>query len=423
MLPENPFDKIHTRDKIQQLDECLSKLETFAQLPFIVQSMRSEFDNLREQVEFLQGEKDHFVGKYNSFVNSTLEEMDDSRFWESPINHKFDTEVYRSVPVKMRPKTAQGVSTRFLTMINLKGGVGKTTLTTNLATAFASGNYQNESGQPLKVLVVDLDFQGSLTRLCLSGDTVSKTDISNPDKNLRATSSWLLREEHKQRKVHFKDLLFPTDIHTLHDNIDVIAADEYLDEVDVQHIVAQVMEARESRFIFRKLFQRPEILEKYDLVFFDCPPRITPSSINALLASDCVIIPTRLDKINSDATARTLSWLGRLQQSKLPGKLPSLAGVIINFAPKGATPRYLDNLKHDLEDYQKKYMPEVKSRPEDLIFKAQISTTVNATYPVDGGDKMKPLALKSLNLGQDPARKIQTAFGDLATELYERIFQ
>ncbi|MCF0234719.1 MAG: AAA family ATPase, partial [Thermoguttaceae bacterium] len=74
------------------------------------------------------------------------------------------------IPVAERPLGPNGVSTRVLAFLNLKGGVGKTTLSANLAAAFASGNYGKglTGARPLRVLVVDLDFQGSLSRRCVN---------------------------------------------------------------------------------------------------------------------------------------------------------------------------------------------------------------------------------------------------------------
>ncbi len=418
---DDPLEKINSYQQLELLDQQLSSLEAIAQLPITLLSMRRQFDSLRQQVEILQQGKDQIAQLYKNFVNMRLENLDESRFWELPVVSRFNDSVFNTTPVQYRPRTTQGLSTRFVTMINLKGGVGKTTLSVNLASAFASGNYNNRTGVPLKVLVVDLDFQGSLSRLCLTAENVHNSRISSGKKAERTTSSWFLREIEKRENLAFSDLTYPSDIDGMSNQIDVIAADEYLDEVDVQQIVAQVMGGRETRFEYRRSFFQPEVLSKYDLILFDCPPRITPSSINALLASDYVIIPTRLDKINSDATARTLTWLGRMQKSNIPGSFPQLAGIIINFAKENPPQNFKNNLKFDLQDYCRQYL-DTDAEMDYYIFNGQIKTTVNAAYPVDGGEKMRPLALRDLNMGQDPARHIQEAFGVLATQIYERIY-
>ncbi len=419
---ENPLEKINAKEQLQSLEGQFRLFEALANLPEMLKSMRQEFDSLKQQIEFLEGGRLKFIQEYDNYVNRTLEGLDESRFWESDVCDRFTDRVCKTIPLGCRPLTSQGHATRFLTMINLKGGVGKTTLSLNLACAFATGNYNAGMSKPLKVLIVDLDFQGSMTRLCLNANRIGSTKISNGPKSDRTTSSWLLREASKRADYSVADLVYSSDIDGAEDWIDVIAADEYLDEIDVQQIVAQVMGGRETRFEYRQLFYQPEILSKYDLVIFDCPPRITPSSINALLVSDYVIIPTRLDKINSDATARTLKWLDRIQKSFPYGDPVQLAGVIVNFAKENPPPAYLSNLNNDLNEYVKDNLGRSRDNGE-FVFEGQIKMTVNATYPVDGGEKKRPLALKHLNLGQDPAHKIQEAFGILASEVYSKLYQ
>jgi cellulose biosynthesis protein BcsQ len=51
------------------------------------------------------------------------------------------------------------------------------------------------------------------------------------------------------------------------------------------------------------------VFNAFDLVIFDCPPRVTTSVVNAMLCSDFVLIPTRLDRGSIDAVPRTLDWM------------------------------------------------------------------------------------------------------------------
>jgi len=53
--------------------------------------------------------------------------------------------------------------------------------------------------------------------------------------------------------------------------------------------------------------------EHYDVVLIDCPPRLTTGCVNALAASDYVLIPVLLEKTSTEAVPRTLSWLKRFQ--------------------------------------------------------------------------------------------------------------
>jgi len=52
----------------------------------------------------------------------------------------------------------------------------------------------------------------------------------------------------------------------------------------------------DERFLLREAFHDLEIAENFDVVLIDCPPLINMSCINALSASDCILVPATLDK-------------------------------------------------------------------------------------------------------------------------------
>ena len=78
--------------------------------------------------------------------------------------------------------------TRFVAFLNLKGGVGKTTLVANLAAAYATGI----TGAAQRVLVIDLDYQGTLSNMCV------RTDFLLDRRATRKTSDALLADENEQ---------------------------------------------------------------------------------------------------------------------------------------------------------------------------------------------------------------------------------
>ncbi len=143
---------------------------------------------------------------------------------------------------------------------NQKGGVGKTTTAINIAAMAAEHGY--------KTLIIDLDPQGNAT----SGIGIEKPGIES-------TSYQLLVENtdpnNLVRVSDFKDLyLIPS-------NADVSAAE--LELYEKQH--------REFQ-----LKQRMEILiPQFDFIFLDCPPSLGLITINALSASNYVIIPLQCE--------------------------------------------------------------------------------------------------------------------------------
>ena len=155
-----------------------------------------------------------------------------------------------------RPLTTHGAA-RVISMCNQKGGVGKTTTTINLGASLA------EYGR--KVLLVDFDPQGSLSvGLGL-----------NPHEMELTIYNLLL-----QRDVEIEDVVVPSGVpgmDLLPSNIDLSAA-----EVQLVHEVAR------EQTLQRVL---APALEYYDVILIDCQPSLGLLTVNALTASDGVIVP------------------------------------------------------------------------------------------------------------------------------------
>ena len=146
---------------------------------------------------------------------------------------------------------------RIIAMCNQKGGVGKTTTTINLGAALA------EYGR--KVLLVDFDPQGSLS----VGLGLNPHDVELSIYNLLM-----------QREVTIDDVIVPTNVpgmDLLPSNIDLSAAEIQL-----------VQEVAREQTLQRVL--QPAISE-YDVILIDCQPSLGLLTVNALTASDGVIVP------------------------------------------------------------------------------------------------------------------------------------
>ena len=154
------------------------------------------------------------------------------------------------------PLTIHG-NARVVSMCNQKGGVGKTTTTINLGAALA------EYGR--KVLLVDFDPQGSLS----VGLGMNPHDMELSIYNLLM-----------QRDVTIDDVIVPSGVpgvDLLPSNIDLSAA-----EVQLVHEVAR------EQTLQRLL--KPAIA-RYDVILIDCQPSLGLLTVNALTASDGVIVP------------------------------------------------------------------------------------------------------------------------------------
>jgi chromosome partitioning protein len=164
----------------------------------------------------------------------------------------------RPVPVFPDPKplTSHG-NARVMSMCNQKGGVGKTTTTINLGAALA------EFGR--KVLLIDFDPQGSLS-----------VGLGLNPHEMDLTVYNLLMD----REARLDDVIVPSGVpgmDLLPSNIDLSAA-----EVQLVHEVAR--EQTLQRVI-------GPAIEKYDVILIDCQPSLGLLTVNALTASDGVIVP------------------------------------------------------------------------------------------------------------------------------------
>lgn len=145
-----------------------------------------------------------------------------------------------------------------ITIANRKGGVGKTTTTLNLAYSL------KELGK--KVLVIDLDPQANLTR-CF--------DVENTE-NIKNIGHLLMTEMEEESYL-------VEDYTKSYDEIDIIPSSIYLSAVETQMRV----ETGSERILFEIVNQ---IKEYYEYVLIDTSPSLNILTINALCASDSVLI-------------------------------------------------------------------------------------------------------------------------------------
>ena len=169
---------------------------------------------------------------------------------------------------------------RRISVVNQKGGVGKTTSVFSLAAAFA------EMGR--RVLAVDLDAQANLT----------SSFGYDPDA-LDLTSENLLTDE----QVQAEDVILETAIEGVH----LIPADIKLCRVDVK---IHEMFMREL-ILVNKL---KHLFGHYHVVIFDCPPNLSKVTINALLASDEVVVPVETQSYSIKALSDLTNTFSLIRQ-------------------------------------------------------------------------------------------------------------
>jgi len=173
---------------------------------------------------------------------------------------------------------------RIISMVNQRGGVGKTTSTINLGAALA------ECGR--KVLLVDFDPQGAL----------SAGFGTNPHE-LELTVYNVMMD----RKVDINDVILPTDI----ENIDLLPANIDLSAAEVQ-LVNEVAREQVLASALRK------VQNEYDVILIDCQPSLGLLTVNALTASHGVIIPLICEFFALRAVALLVDSIEKVQDRLNP---------------------------------------------------------------------------------------------------------
>lgn len=149
---------------------------------------------------------------------------------------------------------------KIISIVNQKGGVGKTTTAINLSNALG------ESGK--NVLLVDIDPQGNST----SGLGFNKKELELSSYNLLMGLS---EADEIIKKTKFK-------------NLDLLPADMNLAGAELELVDMQNREARLKIGL-------EKIKDDYDFLFLDCPPSLGLITLNALTVSDSFLVPIQCE--------------------------------------------------------------------------------------------------------------------------------
>jgi chromosome partitioning protein len=255
-----------------------------------------------------------------------------------------------------RDDISKGVTVgRVIAFANQKGGVAKTTTTLNLGVAFAE--------QGMSVLLVDLDPQGNLTM----------SQGMNPDSIERSMFDVLVH------RVPITEVIHKAEVDLAVSSIDLAGAE----------LALSSMIGRE-RALEKAL---DPVKDNYNYVLIDTPPSLGLLTINALVASDGVIVPVQCEYLSLRGLVQLENTLSMIRENLNPE-----VGI------QGILPTMYDNRTL----HSREAVEILQENFGDLVFGTRIRKTIRyAEAPVKGSSVLK----------YDPTGSAAEAYRELAKEV------
>ena len=257
--------------------------------------------------------------------------------------------------------------TKIISLVNQKGGVGKTTTSINLAASLGKLDK--------KILLIDLDPQGNTT----TGLGINKGDISNSIYDVLNGSS------------NAKDAIVKTKFNCL----SIVPATINLAGIDIE-----LMEKGYNNKSFKKNEQLRKALDpvkdNYDFIIIDCPPSLGLLTTNALVASDSVIIPVQCEFFALEGITQLLNTI-IMTQTRLNPDL-KIEGVLLTLLDSRT------NLGLEVVEEVRKFF-------KDKVFNTIIPRLIRLVEAPSHGEPINEY---------DPTSRAAEAYLNLAKEVIER---
>lgn len=253
---------------------------------------------------------------------------------------------------------------KIISVANQKGGVGKTTTTINLGAALAA--------RGLRVLLIDLDPQGNAS---------TGLGIGSEDRTYDTYDFMCGNND-----------LGEVCVETGTENLSVVPSTTDMSSAD-----AEMMSNARRIFMMRDALTRETRLgEKFDYILIDCPPSLNLLTLNALVASDAILVPLQAEFFALEGLSQLLLSVREIRETANPDL--RIEGIVLTMFDKR------NNICRQVEE-------DARDNLKDLVFTTMIPRNVRLSEAPSFGMSV---------LTYDPLSRGSVAYKSLAAEILAR---